>query len=287
MPDLGHPLAFGTFLTPQNADPQAPVRLARLSEDVGLDLVTFQDHPYQPRFLDTWTLLTWVAARTERVTVAGAVLNLPLRPPAVLARAVASLDLLSGGRAALGIGAGGFWRAIAAMGGGHLSPGESVTALEEALRIVRGIWDTETPGVLRVDGEHHRVSGAKRGPAPAHPVPIWLGAYKPRMLRLVGRAADGWLPSLPHLGPGDLERGNAVVDEAAREAGRDPADVRRLLNLGVPDGPRERWVDQLVTLAVEHGVSTFVLSSDDPDAIRVFGAEIAPAVRDAVARERA
>lgn len=173
------------------------------------------------------------------------------------------------------------------MGGGHLSPGESVTALEEALRIVRGIWDTETPGVLRVDGEHHRVSGAKRGPAPAHPVPIWLGAYKPRMLRLVGRAADGWLPSLPHLGPGDLERGNAVVDEAAREAGRDPADVRRLLNLGVPDGPRERWVDQLVTLAVEHGVSTFVLSSDDPDAIRVFGAEIAPAVRDAVARERA
>jgi alkanesulfonate monooxygenase SsuD/methylene tetrahydromethanopterin reductase-like flavin-dependent oxidoreductase (luciferase family) len=286
MPDYGHGLAFGTFLTPQNASSREPVRLALLSEDVGLDLVTFQDHPYQPRFLDTWTLLSWVAARTEQVTVAANVTNLPLRPPAVLARAVASLDLLSGGRVALGIGAGGFWQAIAAMGGDHLSPGQSVTALEEALRIVRGIWDTETPGALRVDGEHHRVSGAKRGPAPAHDVPVWVGALKPRMLRLVGRAADGWLPSLPYLGPGDLERGNAIVDDAAREAGRTPADVRRLLNLGVPEGPQERWVDQLVGLAVEHGVSTFILSSDDPDAIRTFGEKVAPAVRDAVLHER-
>ncbi|SDF82844.1 LLM class flavin-dependent oxidoreductase [Pseudonocardia oroxyli] len=60
--------------------------------------MTFQDHPYQASFHDTWTLLTWVAARTSRIHVAGNVLNLPLRPPAVLARALASLDLLSDGR---------------------------------------------------------------------------------------------------------------------------------------------------------------------------------------------
>jgi hypothetical protein len=66
MTDYGHDLVFGTFLTPQIADPHAPVELARLSEQAGLDLVTFQDHPYQPAFLDTWTLLPGDRARPAR-----------------------------------------------------------------------------------------------------------------------------------------------------------------------------------------------------------------------------
>lgn len=86
MADSGLDLIFGTFLTPSSKDPQRPVALARLSEHVGLDLVTFQDRPYQPAFLDTPTLLAYVAARTERVQIAANVTNLPLRPPAVLAR---------------------------------------------------------------------------------------------------------------------------------------------------------------------------------------------------------
>src|SRR4051812_10760854 len=133
MPDYGHSLTFGAFITPSNASPQNPVQLAVLAEQVGLDLVTFQDHPYQPAFLDTWTLLSYVAARTERVHLSGNVLNLPLRQPAVLARAAASLDLLSGGRLDLGLGAGGFWDPIAAMGGERRTPGEAVQALEEAI----------------------------------------------------------------------------------------------------------------------------------------------------------
>ena len=123
MPDYGRELAFGTFVTPQSAQPAEAVALARLTERAGLDLVTFQDHPYQPAFLDTWTLLSWVAAQTERVRVSPNVLNLPLRPPAVVARAAASLDLLSGGRFELGLGAGTFWDAIEAMGGPRRSPG--------------------------------------------------------------------------------------------------------------------------------------------------------------------
>ena len=194
--------------------------------------MTFQDHPYQPGFLDTWTLLSWVAASTKRITVSGNVLNLPLRPPAVLARAAASLDLLSGGRFALGIGAGGFWDGIESMGGTRLTPGEAVTALEEGIEIIRGIWDPRERRVLRVDGEHHRIAGAKRGPAPAHDIPIWVGAYKPRMQRLVARKADGWLPSLAYLNDGDLRCGNKIIDEAAEDAGRNPAQVRRLLNIG-------------------------------------------------------
>lgn len=295
MPDYGQPLSFGSFLTPSNADPQAPVALAQESEAAGLDLVTFQDHPYQPGFHDTWTLLSWVAASTERVTVAGNVLNVPLRQPAVLARSAASLDLLSGGRVSLGLGAGGFWDAIEGMGGTRLTPGQGVTALSEAIDIIRGIWDAGNRRPLRVNGEHHRVRGAKRGPAPAHDIPIWIGAYKPRMLRLTAEKADGWLPSLAYMEEGDLQRASARIDTAAEEAGRDPAEITRLLNIagsvtersqGLLQGPVSQWVEELTRLALDDGVSTFILTGDDPSLLHVFGEEIAPAVREAVAEER-
>src|ERR1700759_668336 len=172
MPDYGHPLRFGSFIAPVNSPASQPVRLAVLSEQLGLDLVTFQDHPYQPSFLDTWTLLSWVAAQTERVALSGNVVNLPLRQPAVLARAAASLDLLAGGRASVGIGAGGFWDAIEAMGGRRLGPGQAVDALDEAIDVLRGIWDAAERRPLRVDGAYYQVAGAKRGPAPAHESPV-------------------------------------------------------------------------------------------------------------------
>jgi alkanesulfonate monooxygenase SsuD/methylene tetrahydromethanopterin reductase-like flavin-dependent oxidoreductase (luciferase family)/hemerythrin-like domain-containing protein len=294
--DYGHELAFGAFLTPSSQRPAEVVDLARLAEQAGLDLVTFQDHPYQPAFLDTWTLMSYVAARTQRVHLAGNVLNLPLRNPAVLARSVASLDLLSGGRTELGIGAGGFTEAIAAMGGRRLAPGEAVDALAEAIGVIRQIWDVSARGGVRADGTYYQVSGAKRGPAPAHPVSIWVGAYKPRMLRLTGRLADGWLPSLGYIEPGELAQANAIIDEAAAEAGRKPGAVRRLLNVtgafepsatGLLHGPAAHWASQLADLALTAGISTFILGGDDPQAIATFAAEVAPAVRDLVAAERA
>lgn len=296
MADYGHDLAFGSFLTPGNRDPQGVVDLAALSEDVGLDLVTFQDHPYQPAHLDAWTLISWVAARTDRIHIAGNVTNLPLRNPAVLARSVASLDLLSGGRIDLGLGAGAFREAIEAMGGRALTPGQSVTALGEAIDIIRGIWAADERTPLRVNGEFHSASGAKRGPAPAHDVPIWLGAYKPRMLRMVGAKADGWLPSWSYLNPPSLRESNAIIDEEAAGNGRDPREIRRLLNItggfgtGSTEpfqGPPEQWVDQLLALVLEDGISTFILGSDDPRTLTVFGQEVAPALREAVATERA
>jgi alkanesulfonate monooxygenase SsuD/methylene tetrahydromethanopterin reductase-like flavin-dependent oxidoreductase (luciferase family) len=276
-------LLFGTFLTPSSKDPQRPVVLARLSERVGLDVVTFQDHPYQPAFLDTSTLLAYVAARTERVQIAANVTNLPLRPPTVLARAAASLDLLSGGRFVLSLGAGAFWEAIEAMGGRRLTPGASVAALTEALHVIREVWDTEQPGGIRVDGEHYRVIGAKRGPAPAHPVPIWIGAYGPRMLRLIGRHADGWVVTLGRLpGAESLADLNAVIDESAVAAGRTPGAIRRLVNIA----PEDATADRLALLAVRYGVSGFILASDDEATITGFGTRIAPATRRLAAAER-
>jgi alkanesulfonate monooxygenase SsuD/methylene tetrahydromethanopterin reductase-like flavin-dependent oxidoreductase (luciferase family) len=282
--DYGHDLLFGTFITPTSRAPQQPVELALASERAGLDLATFQDHPYQPAFLDTWTLMAYAAARTSRIHLSANVVNLPLRPPAVLARSVASLDLLSGGRVELALGAGGFWDAIEAMSGTRLTAGESVEALEEAIAVIRALWDTQTREVVRVEGRHHRAVGAKRGPAPAHDVPIWVGANRPRMLRLIGRVADGWLPSLGYLGGRDrLPALNAVIDESAQAAGREPAAVRRLLNIG----PGETDPGLLADLALADGVSAFILASDDPAQIERYGREVAPQVRALVAVGRA
>src|SRR4051794_41521022 len=128
MTDYGQELRFGVFIPPDADRADAVVELALLADTAGLDLVTFQDHPYQARFLDTWTLLSVVAAQTTNVRLAPNVANLPLRPPVVLARSVASLDILSGGRVELGLGSGAFWDAIAANGGRKLTPGQGVDA---------------------------------------------------------------------------------------------------------------------------------------------------------------
>ncbi|QFU88293.1 LLM class flavin-dependent oxidoreductase [Amycolatopsis sp. YIM 10] len=297
MTDYGHDLWFGSFVTPAARPPQAPVELALASERAGLDLVSFQDHPYQSAFQDTWTLMSYVAARTERIRISGNVLSLPLRSPAVLARAAASLDRLTGGRVELGLGAGAFWDGIAAMGGRRLTPGQAVQALEEAVAVIRGLWATDEAGPLKVDGEFYTVTGAKRGPAPAHRIPIHLGAYKPRMLRLTGRIADGWLPSLGYLpeGPASLDAMNEQIDEAASAVGREPAAVRRLLNLsgrfttgggGLLQGTTADWAEQLADLALRYGVSGFILASDEPAELDLFGHEVAPRARELVRSER-
>ncbi|GAA4572213.1 LLM class flavin-dependent oxidoreductase [Planotetraspora kaengkrachanensis] len=296
MPDYGHELLLGTFITPSAHDPAQAVRLAELTEAAGLDVATFQDHPYNADFLDTYTLLTWVAAKTRRIHVSANVMNLPLRPPAVLARATASLDLLSEGRFELGLGAGAFPDSVQGMGGRRMTPGQGVEALDEAIDIIRGVWNDREPGLLHHEGTHYSVPGMRRGPRPAHDIGVWLGAYKPRMLRLTGRKADGWLPTLEYIQTPGIVESNKIIDEAALAAGRDPSEIRRLLNIfGVGSspagpglqGPPEQWVEELLPLVLEHGFSAFFIGRDDPDLIRMFGEEVGPALREAVARERA
>jgi alkanesulfonate monooxygenase SsuD/methylene tetrahydromethanopterin reductase-like flavin-dependent oxidoreductase (luciferase family) len=287
MGDYGHDPEFGVFIQPAAQSADQVVALSVLAEEAGYDLVTFTDHPYSPHNLDALTLMSFVAARTGRVRLAANVLNLPLRPPAVLARSVASLDLLSHGRAELGIGAGIAWDGIEAMGGRRLEPGDSVEALEEGIHIIRQLWDAGERGGAQFEGKHYRLAGARRGPAPAHDIPIWVGAFKPRMLRLVGRLADGWLPTLVALKPGDLAAGNVMIDAAAAQAGRDPQAIRRLLNIGAVDAPARETAAGLVKFALEDGIATFIVSVDDPNAMANFASEVAPRVREAIGEARA
>jgi hypothetical protein len=232
-----------------------------------------------------------VGARTTSITVAPNVASLPLRQPVVLAKAAASLDVLTGGRVELGLGAGAFWDAIAAAGGPRRSPGEAVAALEEAVGLVKAFW---AGGTVRFEGEHYRAVGLHAGPAPAHEIPVWIGAYKPRMLRLTGRLADGWVPSVGYADPPDLPALAAVVDEAAEAAGRSPSAVKRIYNVvgrfgsgaGFLQGSPRDWAEQLATLTLEVGMSSYVLGTDDQDVVRRFAQEVVPAVRDLVDSER-
>src|SRR6266849_10064037 len=138
--DYGRPVQFGYFVLPDSMRPMRPLELAVRAEKLGIELIGIQDHPYQRRFYDTWTLLTAIAMRTTHASVFPDVANLPLRPPAVLAKAAASLDLLSGGRVELGLGAGGFWEAIEAYGGPRRDPGAALAALAEAIEVMRLVW---------------------------------------------------------------------------------------------------------------------------------------------------
>jgi alkanesulfonate monooxygenase SsuD/methylene tetrahydromethanopterin reductase-like flavin-dependent oxidoreductase (luciferase family) len=291
MPDYGRYVTFGYFLIPNAADPL--LDSAREIEARGLDWIGIQDHPYQRRFVDTWTLLGAIAAVTARVGFFPDVANLPLRPPAVMAKAAASLDVLSGGRFELALGAGGFWDAIEAYGGPRREPRDALNALEEAIQVIRLIWSGERN--LRFAGEHYRLAGAHSGPVPVHPIGIWLGVYGPRALRLAGQLADGWVPSLR----GEITRlseGSARLDEAAAGAGRDPAEIRRVLNvngqitdgarLGLLRGPVDQWVDELTDLAVGYGFDTFMFWGEGDDQLPRFAEEVVPAVRAQVAAER-
>jgi alkanesulfonate monooxygenase SsuD/methylene tetrahydromethanopterin reductase-like flavin-dependent oxidoreductase (luciferase family) len=297
----GTAVQFGISLVPATEQLDPIRELVRAADEAELDLVGIQDHPYQRRFLDTWSLIATLLAETKRVSFFTDVANLPLRPPAVLAKAAASLDVLSGGRFELGLGAGSFPEIIAGFGGPRRAPGESVDALEEAIDVIRLLWSEQRS--VSFDGEHYRLDDARPGPRPAHPIGIWVGAFRPRMLRLAGRKADGWLPSLGVLTRDELRAGNEQIDAAAEKAGRDPRSIRRIVNLqgvigdkpapprsslpvgylaGEPlGGPPDWWVDTLGRFVAD-GFDTIVFWPVDtaPGQVELLAAEVVPHLRD-------
>ena len=293
-------LHFGIALVPLTDRLEDNRAMARAADAAGLDLIAIQDHPYQGRFLDTWSLIPTLMAQTERVSFVTDVANLPLRPPAVMAKAAATLDLLSRGRFELGLGAGGIPDVIAGFGGPRRTPGEAVEALEEAMDVIRLLWAAQRP--VSFAGSHYRLDEARPGPPPAHPIGIWLGAFKPRMLRLTGRKADGWLPSFGVLDREELRAAQATIDAAAEKAGRDPSAIRRIINLqgqigsrpaparaelpvgylaGEPlAGPADWWVQTLQSFAAD-GFDTFVFWPIDPavEQVELFARDVVAHLR--------
>ena len=295
MADYGRELEFGASVTPLADPPDFAKRVSVASDSAGLDLVGIQDHPYQRRFLDTWTLISTLVPVTGRIRFFPDVASLPLRPPAMLAKAAASLDVLSGGRVEMGLGAGAFWDPIEAMGGPRRSPGEAVRSVEEAIQVMRLVWSEERS--VRFYGEIYTLKGLKPGPHPVHEIGIWVGAGGPRMLGLIGRLADGWVPSMGWATPDRLPEMHGRIDEGAARAGRDPDEIRRVYNIsgiigeegeGSLSGPASRWIEELSRFALKLGMDTFIYwpAEDHVRQVELFASEVVPAVRETVAAER-
>jgi alkanesulfonate monooxygenase SsuD/methylene tetrahydromethanopterin reductase-like flavin-dependent oxidoreductase (luciferase family) len=290
----GRPISFAANVDPSAASLGDARVIARRADELGLDLIGIQDHPYQWRFLDTWVLMATLLAETERIHVFPNVANLPLRGPAIIAKQAASLDVLSGGRFELGLGAGAFWEAIEAMGGSVRSPREALEALEEGVQIIRLFWSGER--TIAFEGSYYTVKGLHPGPQPVHAIGIWIGAYKPRMLNLTGRLADGWVPSLPYAPPDQIPAMQKRIDEAAREAGRDPDAIRRIYNVvgeitdgparGLLEGPVEHWIEELTRFVVDLGFDTFTFWARENYLAQLegFAREVIPGVVQATGR---
>jgi alkanesulfonate monooxygenase SsuD/methylene tetrahydromethanopterin reductase-like flavin-dependent oxidoreductase (luciferase family) len=290
-------IRFGISIVPATDRLDRIRELVRAADEAALELVGIQDHPYQRRFLDTWSLIPTLLAETKHISFFTDVANLPLRPPAVMAKAAASLDVLSGARFELGLGAGGFPDVIAGFGGPRRTPGESVEALDEAIDVIRLLWSEERS--VSFDGKFYRLDGAHPGPRPAHPIGIWVGAFKPRMIRLVGRKADGWLPSLGVLTRDELRAGNREIDAAAEKASRDPRSIRRIINVqgvigeqpapsrselpvgylaGEPLAGSADWWGETIAGFVDDGFDTIVFWPVDPrpGQVELLAGEVVP-----------
>ncbi|WP_367322400.1 LLM class flavin-dependent oxidoreductase [Streptomyces sp. HUAS ZL42] len=301
-----HEVVFGFGAHSTVGEAQDLLGMAQLADREGLDLFSLSDHPYIGVRLDAYATVGFVVGRTRRLAGFANVSNVPLRPPAMLARTVTTLSALSGGRVVLGFGAGGLWERIADMGAQPLTPGEAVEAFEEAIVLVKKLSGGGPP--VTFQGRHHRVNRIDPAPVPAPPV--WTGSVGRKSLAATGRVADGWIPghAADWLSPRYRES-RPVIDEAAASVGRDPSEVRTVFNFPglITDRPLaatrdqdgrwiggsvEQWVEELTGAVLEHGASGFMLFSPrggtpDITSLGRWAGQIVPAIREAVAKHRA
>jgi len=266
-----------------------PVADPAIAEAVGYDPVP-AGHPRQtyPTY-ETWTLLTWIAARTSRIAVMPRVLGVPFRRPVLVAKAAESLQRLSDGRLILGLGAGYRDTEIRAAGAPALTPRAKADGLADAIAITRAAW---TLPAVSYHGDAYSVDDLDLEPKPAQPIPIWLGAVGPRGLALAGRAADGWIPFLRFAGPDRIPQLLDQVRAASVAAGR-PADaVRAVYSVPVRLDPAARSTGEVITGSAaditeqlqgftELGFTGFDLIAGR-DQIRALAEDVLPALKTAL-----
>ena len=209
-------------------DAQALVGLATRAEALGFDSVWVHDHVFNVGhvfdriggrpYYEPLTLLSFVAARTQRVRLGTSVLVLPYHNPIRLAKTAATLDVLSGGRLVMGIGVGAIENEMEAMGTAFKERGAFT---DEAIDVMRALWSQEDP---RFDGRYSRFAGMKFSPKPLQkPIPIVIGGVSRAAIRRAARIGDGWQPL--GMSPDALAQGLAALREEARAAGRDVASI--------------------------------------------------------------
>jgi alkanesulfonate monooxygenase SsuD/methylene tetrahydromethanopterin reductase-like flavin-dependent oxidoreductase (luciferase family) len=307
VPSYKEPI-FGLSITPYSSNVDNIFKLAKTADDLGLDIIGIQDHPYNGSFFDTWTLISTLAASTKRIRYFPDVSDLPMRPPAILAKTAATLDIVAKGRIELGLGTGAFWDAIHSWGGNRRTPGEAVAAYKEALQVIRLIWNYgKDRGRVSFPGKYYQLENAQAGPSPYHKMSIWTGGVGPRMMSVIGKLTEGWVVSLSTNMSGDeIKMRQKMIDESARRNGRSPQSIRRIAQLvGAIDereiseksekkpfflhdrspfiGSVSHWVDWLTSSYKELGLDTFIfwpsVEGDEENQVRIFAQQIVPKLR--------
>ena len=282
---------FGVNVATSAGPESDPVAKAMRAEALGFDFISSNDHPCGtvPTY-ETWTMLTWIAAKTTRIKVATRVLGVPYRLPAMVAKMAESLDRLSGGRLILGIGAGASDDEFRAFGLRVQSSKEKIEGLEEAVKVIRGLWGSKS---FSFEGRHHHTEAAAIEPKPSHHIPVWLGTFGKRALAVTGRVADGWIPTLEMAPPESIPEMRQRVFAAAAEAGRDPDDITLVYNLefhlghgdGLPAhvvrGSAEQIQEQLASFtALGFSAINFSPAGSNPDQqMEQLAQEVLPALR--------
>ena len=299
---------FGLSITPYSNKVDEIFSIAKAADNLGLDIIGIQDHPYNGSFFDTWTLISALASSTRRIRYFPDVSDLPMRQPAILAKSIATLDIITKGRIELGLGAGAFWDAIQSWGGTRRTSGEAVAAYEEALHVIRLIWNYgKDRSRVSFPGKYYRLENAQAGPSPYHQVSIWTGAFGPRMMEVIGRVSDGWVsPLSTYTSNEETKTRQHQINESAKKNGRSPASIRRIAQLvGVIDeqerseksdkkpffihdktpflGSVSHWVDWLVSSYRDLGLDTFIfwpsVEGDEESQVRIFAEQVVPRVR--------
>jgi alkanesulfonate monooxygenase SsuD/methylene tetrahydromethanopterin reductase-like flavin-dependent oxidoreductase (luciferase family) len=289
-------LQFGLGLSTSAAPGSDPVSTAVTAERLGFDFVSASDHPCGSNAsYETWTLLSWVAARTHTIGICTKVLGVPYRSPAMVAKMAETLDRLSGGPLILGLGGGSADAEFRAFGLPVPSPRDKVDGLEEAIRIAGGLWTEQS---FTFEGRLYHTEAAELEPKPRRRIPIWLGTFGPRALAVTGRLADGWIPSLGYAPLEELPGMRERIFAAAHDAGRDPADITLALNLevrvddramprqDVVIGDANAVVEQLAGL-VELGFTAMNFqpvgdgAADHTEQLERLATEVIPAIREA------
>ena len=244
-----NPLTFETVVEWASAAERLGLDSVWLSDHLQWDLAKYGGTAESSGLFEPIVTLGALAQHTERVRLGTLVLLEALRPPAVLAKSLASLDRLSHGRLDVGLGAGWYAPDYEAIGMTLPSPGTRIARLGEYLQIVTGLLAGES---VTFAGEHHSVNGAALLPPPLQTPrpPVWVGGRGDRLLGLVARSADGWNTCWA-ITPDVYEERLAVLATACDRCGRDPASVRRSLGLytlvGETETDLEHRFDRLVT----------------------------------------
>jgi hypothetical protein len=266
------PLSFGIKTSPMRATYEDILRVWREADAIpAIEHAWLWDH-FLPLFRDPsepvhegWTLLAALAGQTRQLRLGLMVTSNAVRPPAVLAKMAATVDVISGGRLVFGIGVGGTRqpanvdnpavREYAAYGLPLVSPAEGIARLAETCTIARQLWTGEA---FDFEGRHYHLSGAICRPTPTQRPgpPIMIGGWGPRTLRVVAEHADIWnIPGPPHATIEQLARRAHVLDEHCAAIARDPREITRSTQIIVSyddPGSTRGTIRQLIDVGFTH-----------------------------------